>query len=78
MVDDKMSKNIMNDLRKHLPPGGFPSNQYTFIYIFKELLIEYKPVVTSKLGKPVHCIIKCFFNQDIFSWVKKVYPSWLR
>lgn len=25
MIDDKMSKNIMNDLRKHLPPGGFPS-----------------------------------------------------
>lgn len=23
LLDDKMSKNIISDLRKHLPPGGF-------------------------------------------------------
>jgi hypothetical protein len=25
LLDDKMAKNIVGDLKKHLPPGGFPS-----------------------------------------------------
>jgi hypothetical protein len=27
VLDDKMAKNIIGDLRKHLPPGGFPKNK---------------------------------------------------
>jgi hypothetical protein len=25
LLDDKMAKNIVGDLKKNLPPGGFPS-----------------------------------------------------
>lgn len=32
LLDDKMAKNIVGDLRKHMPPGGFP---------------KHKPVVTG-------------------------------
>lgn len=32
LLDDKMAKNIIGDLRKNLPPGGFP---------------KHKPVVTG-------------------------------
>ena len=27
LLDDKMSKNIVGDLRKNLPPGGFPKHK---------------------------------------------------
>jgi hypothetical protein len=27
LIDDKMSKNIMADLKRHLPPGGFQKNK---------------------------------------------------
>lgn len=32
LLDDKMAKNILGDLKKNLPPGGFP---------------KHKPVVTG-------------------------------
>jgi len=32
LLDDKMAKNIIGDLKKNLPPGGFP---------------KHKPVITS-------------------------------
>ena len=35
LLDDKMAKNIVGDLKKHLPPGGFP---------------KHKPVITSNLS----------------------------
>lgn len=27
LLDDKMAKNILGDLRKNLPPGGFPKHK---------------------------------------------------
>lgn len=27
LLDDKMAKNIVGDLRKHIPPGGFPKHK---------------------------------------------------
>ena len=27
LLDDKMAKNIVGDLKKNIPPGGFPSKQ---------------------------------------------------
>jgi hypothetical protein len=27
VMDDKMARNILGDLRKHLPPGGFPKHK---------------------------------------------------
>ncbi len=47
LANDKMANNIVADLRKHLPPGGFQSKA--------TIIVESKPVVTSKLGKPVVC-----------------------
>jgi len=32
MLDDKVSKNIVGDLRKHLPPGGFPKHKPVVSY----------------------------------------------
>lgn len=27
LLDDKMTKNILGDLKKHMPPGGFPKHK---------------------------------------------------
>lgn len=27
MLDDKITKNILGDLKKHMPPGGFPKHK---------------------------------------------------
>jgi hypothetical protein len=26
-MDDKVAKNILGDLKKHMPPGGFPKHK---------------------------------------------------
>ncbi len=27
LIDDKVAKNVVNDLKKNLPPGGFPKHK---------------------------------------------------
>ncbi len=27
LMDDKVAKNILGDLKKHMPPGGFPKHK---------------------------------------------------
>ena len=37
LLDDKMAKNLVGDLKRNLPPGGFP---------------KHKPVITTPSGAP--------------------------
>ena len=39
MMDDKVSKNIVEDLKRHLPPGGFQSKLHDKCLRFFDLKI---------------------------------------
>jgi len=35
-MDEKITKNLIGDLKKQMPPGGFPSNTNNETFVFRK------------------------------------------